>query len=359
MIIQTAGATLAASVKPEELEDAIRVADGLIAHQMQQPDHMRALVPKLSMVRQNLAFRAQARDHARSMKVFGEQFVEASKVDVVELNEQVADSMANLGRLRKYGLKPSYFANGFLIKADQAWAFADPQVEGVDHPMLDNFLADIKLYDDKDVIAGLTTEYGRQEFGKDAWLTTKPVPLYQSIYMLPDGELVISSSTGVIPLRREYQAQGAEATYDLIRFSLITNFVDLVVPKKYSEDLPSTGAAKLGFLNGLRSSLKFANIKDLLVPRLKMLHTSASAIEADLQEEIATSRKQIREHEVIWHIRQLPRGHKASEDALIEARKRGIELEEGETFVKTHTRGNPEVGKIEGYKAKRSAKFKE
>ncbi|MDL2363251.1 MAG: hypothetical protein QFB86_02630 [Patescibacteria group bacterium] len=353
MIIQAAGATLTAKVKPGEIETAIAFIDKLIDQEMQQAPHLRAMVPKNTMLRQNLCFRKETHSHAREMKLFGKDFSQTKAFNIEELKRQTSEIMTNLGRLRKYGIKPSYFANGFLIKTDQVWVFEDPQDRALINPMLDNFLADIKLYDQSNVENALTTDYESIEYGPNTRLIGKAVPLYQSMVMLPDGELAVSSSLGILPLRREYAAMDAESTYELMRLSLLTNFIDLVVPQKYTQDMPSVHSQR-GFFGSMRNAVKFAKINDLLVPRIKLLRESTDVIEAEIRLEIEESRRQVREHGVIWHIRVLPKGYKASHQALEEAQKRGIILQEGETFVKTHTRGNPELGKIEGHKAKKS-----
>ncbi len=47
-------------------------------------------------------------------------------------------------------------------------------------------------------------------------------------------------------------------------------------------------------------------------------------------------------HRVSWHLRKLPRGKSASWRARGVARKFGIELPKGTTFVRSHTRADPD-----------------
>ena len=85
---------------------------------------------------------------------------------------------------------------------------------------------------------------------------------------------------------------------------------------------------------------------DLIVPRLRSLE-NVDQLVRELEQEIEQAdaetveraKRELRRHEVIYHVRRLPKGKHPTAEARARAEKYNIVLADNETFVKPHERG--------------------
>ncbi len=138
----------------------------------------------------------------------------------------------------------------------------------------------------------------------------------------------------------------SDATYTAYRnlqLDVISHFHDLTHQISEQGDVQRTLTAQsLQAFPREAGSQRDATGK-LVVPRL--VTERSQEAERDDQEDEAP-RRSVRKHDVVWHIRRLPEGWKASPRAYALAQDLGITLDANETIVKEHSRGNEKLGRV-------------
>ncbi len=238
---------------------------------------------------------------------------------------------------RKYGTKPAWIE----ASTGGAWVFYDGEdfkrklkldttlpiaavVSKTNHTDLKDLRIKAKLK---------TLEDGRSEYALGGVLDSETTDYL--LYIMHDGSIA-TDRQGLNDLSLHFKDTPGIA--ERVKAEVASNFYDLSMP--VYKNAPVSRNYSL-----LTDSEKvdFNPIEDLLIPRLRYIgktsgHASPEAARA------------VRHHDVTWFVRTLPTGWHASPEAIEEARKRGIKLEDNETFVREHSRGS-KINKALGYHA--------
>ena len=250
---------------------------------------------------------------------------ETTEGSEVEKNARLLTSEAMSHR--KYGTKPAYIE----ASIGGSWVFYD----GEDYKRKFNLsetasvaavVYHVKETKPKDLRIGLREtqiEYGMKAYEVVGGLGEMDSDM--ELYIMQDGSIT-TDRHGINDLAVVFRDKPSVSHQ--IKAEISSNFYDLSMPisrSRQARNFPS-------FTQDERED--FDPIKDLLMPRIKSINDEKPAPENDDNTRI------IREHDVTWFVRTLPNGWHASSEAVEEASKRGIILEENETFVREHTRGN-------------------
>lgn len=317
-------------------------------------------MPKLHALKNYAVSSNGGRQLAESMALRGAMSKLVAQPDGAETDDMfkmTRDLIGELLRLRKYGIKPCYFEDGLFHQRGQAWAFMDfgeirnlmsPSRNWFQHDPL-AFIGLARVENLKRI--GMETVSIRSGEGKMNVLT----PTFDgNCYMTLDsrGELDLSHGCGFLPVRGFFEERGNIFAYECLRLVQVMRLYDLVVPLETVKSMPETETrGMIGKLKMIAGILKHKKpFWDLVLPRLHALEDEGkitSQIEKEIEEAeretAARSSRELHKHEVICHVRKLPNGKHATDLARERAATSGITLQDGETFVKTHTRG-----KIEG-----------
>lgn len=162
--------------------------------------------------------------------------------------------------------------------------------------------------------------------------------------ILPNGELR-GTGTGIL-LRDIARRRGKYAAYRQLQAEVLSDYLDLTNPadtplKKRQNDEP-----RFDNVQSEVSELRTASdiVRDILLARLPSPRSTEE--EGEKEESENQGYREVRLHGVIWHIRRLPQGWKASPDAEALAIQAGITLRDGETFVRPHSRGSKKLGEV-------------
>ena len=298
-----------------------------------------------------------------SIQLFASKLVKLEKyfgkvIDLggTELAKESKEAMQQLYMFRRYGLKPAYFRDGLLHERDESWVIRDPNDEVfTSYAPRDNpNIADILLVGNKK-IDNIQRQIQLKDFGTgDLVVEAIPYDVRFMLEMMPDGELIVAQSRGAIPVKREFMAQGAEQSYELLKYTNIMRVMDLLIPATLIDGMPKI-KPNPGIIGRLKNTAKLSNIQELLVPRIRLLKNQPELIENHFREETEQAderiRRLLRKHEVVGHIRALPDGYCPSLEARELAERLGINLAKNETWVKRHARGSEEVGIITSHEA--------
>lgn len=285
---------------------------------------------------------------------------------VGNLQETSRYMISELARLRRYGVKTSFFQDGILHPPRHAWFFMDYlevtqlfyAFRGLAKP-----LAIISLAE-RSSITGAKPRIVKERFGYAA-IDKLDFGFGNCFVWVIDaeGELHSFPSYGILPIRGVFAEEGRECLYEVIRAAQILRLYDLVVPIEVVRTMPPLPRPKLGILQ--RSAMRVLRGRplpftpDLVLPRVRALENPQLLVEglereveqAD-EETLRRSNRTLRRHEVVAHIRRLPEGHHPSARAKQTAREElGIELTENETYVRKHERGEGE--KVGPHRARR------
>lgn len=154
------------------------------------------------------------------------------------------------------------------------------------------------------------------------------------IYIGKDGVLSFDPD-GLDDIR--YNMQATPMQEARLRAEVVSNFYDLSMPGGVRRVSPGEGSV----LD--RDDPDLDPIQDLLIPRVKTIGSHDNADDDII--------RTVRGHSVVWFVRSLPNGYRATPDAVAAARKYGVVLKDGETFVRPHSRGAQDG--ILGHHAKR------
>lgn len=229
---------------------------------------------------------------------------------------------------RKYGIKSSYTesslggswifyeAEDFMAAAKQSdWdPEVFPQVAQVFHTAKTSFNS---LRVDAEVV-----DVGNG--GKQSRVGGHLDQIDMHLYIGKSGEIAFDAD-GLYTL--DFILRDMPKQKQALRAEIIGKFFDLTMPVQGKKRLPS------GHVVAPESEDKERDpILKFLVPRLKRLDEKMVP-GSDVKREV-------RQHGVVWHIRELPEGFHPSPEARQRAERLGLKLADNETFVKAHTRGN-------------------
>ncbi len=269
-----------------------------------------------------------------------------------------ATNMINeLAILRKYGVKNSFFQDGMLHDPSQAWVFMDfceirELIPGWTEFISPQF-AFIGL-SDKESLIQIGAKATERVVGISRFVGAE-ISFPAHVFMTLDikGEMDASYGLGLMPVRQFFERRNNVALYEYLRFTQALRLYDLVVPITTVEKMPKPPIA-VGVLDRIKNILKkkhFLNL-DLFIPRIRSLE-NVDLLLQELEEEIekadADTTKRSREisrHEVIWHIRRLPQGKKATPESRKRAEEHGIMLADNETYVRPHERGKGQLKEV-------------
>lgn len=172
------------------------------------------------------------------------------------------------------------------------------------------------------------------------------------VYIDREGQLIQNDG---IPLSVISQEYGCEAEYEQIRSELLSIFFDLVTPVYVHEvvdqeikDISKTAGSP--DYNGKLRILALARTRTLKILGPDIADAINKEHETERQETID---RMLVKHDVIGHIRRLPTGFRASQEARnLCMQDIGIELaDSGETYVRTHERGSVQEKRPKGHRA--------
>lgn len=272
-----------------------------------------------------------------------------SQYDSVEVH--IAEVMAQLLDLRRYGVKSSFTQNGFLPSSNAAWVMWDyrdfQQMLGGLYAK--DRIAVVSLSTAADQIKDIRPERIEPNGSSSGVVLNFPASFFWSLDT--SAELKVSLNNDHLSVREIFEKDSKSIQYQALRLQLLYHLYDLVVPVAKLATLPTTQGIKQGRLSklvGLLSGSKKDPVVDLILPRIKLLEDRQSLHEAAEREvedsETSTLRRSVRRHGVTDFIRPLPKGHKPSARARQLAFEAfGIVLSENETYVRRHSRGNGDV----------------
>lgn len=266
-----------------------------------------------------------------------------------ERNRQIADeTMPLLVELRRYGIKPAFFSDGILTKRpDESWVITDPsEISEVDRCPARPEMAAFHL-----AATDRPTDLGYVATKSDRGsLTISPnFDINLMLGLRADGELVISSGMlSTISLRPTFETQGLAALYEILRVELSGYLFDLVAPTSLAIDRHNKVGRISRLINGVREA---SNVGDLLLARVRYVKDNMPQTIDSLELEQHKGRKVIVGHDVVGHVRDLPKGYRPSETAINRALEHGIILGPNQTFVKKHHRGSDDIGKVTSHRA--------
>lgn len=273
-----------------------------------------------------------------------------AKIDqeTMDHDEATADELFGaLLKRRKYGVKNSYTD----ASVGGSWVYTDG------HAMVEKFKGDRGLnknahrlmvggrsllmlitHSTKDELESLDYERDDENVGftQQAYLAApKEFAADLGLFLHTDGELYLDAA-GQIPIKQEFMAVGAYPTYRALLAEQMANFFDLSMPAQLVDEMTQANPS----LVAAGAKDRDDPIKELLLPRLRYA-------KGDYPEE--PNPQEVSLHGVVWHRRKLPNGWKASPEARGLAEEYGIVLEENETFVRPHLRGNESNGRVTGH----------
>ncbi|MEI6528953.1 MAG: hypothetical protein WCN88_00920 [Candidatus Falkowbacteria bacterium] len=265
------------------------------------------------------------------------------------LKPATAQVFTELLELRKYGVKTSAFQEGILAKPGNFWIFSpnDYAYRELAPEFSKQWQVRKRLeLMDKNCLAGITISTQRELLKvKDLYtngvMTSFTVDTSAAFSLKFDGELSGFNTAGVCDLRSSFERRGQSDLYELLKANATFRLYDLIVPiiihKKY--ELPSFPESRK-FLGLFSTSGNFD--PKLYLQRIRTIFDKRLEIRDELQVEINSAMLNSpainrREHDVICHIRTLPKGYRASAKAIKLAKEiLNYDLKEGETFVSQH-----------------------
>lgn len=357
LIIGAAGSTLAAELPlDQETHDLINRFLQIAEEDEKAGGWMH---PKWVLIERQLRERREIADFAGRFSKIDRLL--GSSLEGQDINGNVAEAMNHIYDFRRYGIKPAYFRDGMLHCNDDSWVifnledYLPESYEGYVFPDIAGIaLAHAKNIDD------IRGEWFEKSIGEGRMMGRSYN--YNSHYrmtMMKDGELTLMASQGVIPLRREFETAGASNLYEWLRLSHASRLIDLVVPATMISEMPKV-KQNAGFIGKMINMMKLFNVQKLVLPRLRLINENTEQIieelDRELEEAEERTKRMLRLHEVVDHVRILPPGYGASPEARARAEQLGIKLAPNETFVKKHRRGDGEP-EIKSHKAVRKSGF--
>ena len=270
---------------------------------------------------------------------------------------------ALLMKLRKYGVKTSYFRDDILSlpMSGLAWVFLDGYqgrsvYERTGYQFSPDRIADVYLAEVKSLRnIQLTKSHAGGAGMRAVEAYSLSIDRHLSMSILPDGHL---DGGGLIEHRLEkyFAEAGRPQAYQVMRLMQLIRLFDLTVPVSIVRALPE--AARLNLGQGKkrdRREREFRPVRDLFLPRLAAARATARLIR-EIEREIAAASSTPATprvgHDVPGFMRPLPDGCRATpaahQLAWDEMRQ---EIPDGHTYVKNHHRGSG-PGKVVIHEAK-------
>lgn len=288
---------------------------------------------------------------------FGEWAKDFVEEHAAQAAKEATNMIHELATLRKYGVKNSFFQDGMMHDPSQAWVF-------MDFYELRKLIADWADFmrpqfafiglSDKESLGHIGAKAVERVVGNSKSVGAEiSFPAHVFMALDTEGEMDASYGLGLMPVRQFFERRNNVALYEYLRFVQALRLYDLVVPITTVEKMPRP-PIEGGLLNKIKNVLKKKHLlnPDLYVPRIRSLD-NVDLLLKELEEEIekadADTTKRAREisrHEVIWHIRRLPKGKKPTPEARKRAEEHGIVLAENETYVRPHERGKGELREV-------------
>lgn len=265
-----------------------------------------------------------------------------------ELQEMGNEFMKSIRNLRRYGIKSSYYQDGFLHDDGDAWVVTDIN-DIVSVKSRRGIVAMISLAHKDDLIKADGLRYDRKTDAVSLRYESS-YPAGASFFLKWDGELHDTAPDRHLSAQEIFQRVGAEDEYELVRVSCLARIHDLVVPVELTRSLPSLDDLGQVFRRRFGEKGEQENtsvvIQKIFLPRIS-LNTDAR-VQQMLDDEYRQRIGNVREHDVTAFTRELPHGNHPSPDAIALAREYNfiIDPQGDRTFVRPHKRGRGGEGFI-------------
>ncbi len=220
------------------------------------------------------------------------------------------------------------------------------------HP-IGSFFGGLKFIDSKPQMVVKASSSSNASFRyvnpENLWGENRPL---FAVELGKNGELI---SSGGMELDIIAKRMDCDLGLESLRSQILAIYSDLVVPVYITELYEQELRLPSADYSDAEVPTPYEGLRRIVLARQKVLTVLKDDILRDLAAQIDEvpnrQARQMAEHDVIWHIRKLPRGYRASQQARGEAAQYGVELADyGETFVQEHKRGNlPNLDK--GHKA--------
>ncbi len=299
----------------------------------------------------------------RQMPADEEAAEQLAAVGIKDGERVISELATALAEHRAYGVKPCLFQDGILHSNEDAWVFVD----GYD--VVRDIDSDDRLELTKPLalaILAARSEIGHLEPTRVAHraenLDYAGVEFdFRSKLMAAigvAGEFTTDVGIGAVSLRECFVQADRTVAYTLFRIIQLLRLYNLIVPQYVAPGLavPAWPVLPKGHRERDEHRQRWrAGLRDLVLPRLRVLGDPAAvrlALQREMADAMAETERLDREptarHSVTGFVRPLPAGCTATERARQLAwEERGISLSEGETYVRTHQRGqapNPALG---------------
>lgn len=272
--------------------------------------------------------------------------------DVANAAEHANSLARRIQEQRKYVIKPCIIDDGWLHLPDDAWVFRDGIEDlelldpycllGMSRPLAITHLAE------RSHIKALGTEV-KTDIGPELTqvVTQAQYPAKCIIAVQFDGRFTLDVEYGLMPLMKAFIDAGRTDAYDIFRWVHLTRLSHIVLSH---EGHRRHNSPKHGEVHNERPQELTGLFRPFVVPRIRFLDqepddllaepsSSQDSSEAPSDKKPYTPKAR---HEVPGFVRPLPKGTEATSEAKARAKKAGVILGEGETFVKTHNRGSRE-----------------
>ncbi len=275
--------------------------------------------------------------------------------------------------LRKYGIKPCAFAEGTVAQKGHYWLYAPSDIE---HSLFN------EEENIKPLIKDIMTLHGQllQEnsiaaihIGSERKLRVKTKLFDEEEYDITNPHAMSYNSLGTFSigydgelyhrlasLKEIFAKRGKSTLYELVKNHAIFRLYDLIVPLTIQRKAPSFPVPR----NILVFTQKTDYDPTLYLQRVRVMEENLSQLEGEAEKEFVEALNkhtptthQLPEQNVVYHIRKLPSGYKASEKAKqLATTIMKYQLQPGETFVSASTRnkGNPKSDVIHQGKKRRT-----
>ncbi len=321
--------------------------------------------PKIFFLIDKLADFQASNNLVKSCQVitpFAEQIITMLQKEIPDIEALLQDAAKELFSLRRYGIKTSMFQDGILHPPQDAWVLVDGSDLAIpgeyDKPLAGIMRGKASSIEMVDVTYHqLTSDRVRDEKMQAARIEGMNADFSWS--MNHQGELMVGLfPLHSMPLRELFERQNKLLFYLLFQASHILRVCDLTIPIETVKNLPKLPEQSTNFLIRFLNKIRSNPLRpDLIIPRIKALENPElpELLESEIQQaEEETKKRSKRSHDVEKYIRKLPQGYKASKAARIRAKEEmGIDLQEGETYIRKHKRGKEEGGPGLTHRAKK------